>query len=476
MAARENQGLHIALILFVMLTVLLAVLVYFTFTSSNEYADRLATAETERDDQRKIADAYRIQSDLLKMYIGYGNMTPEEAEGQIDQLARLDTTVHEEVTALQEQYTQDMKLFDAAYPGPKNYASLPNHLETTITTKNGVINVAVQEEKDLIAKKDADIAAAEQARITAEQKAQDYQNDLNTEKETFVTTSEQIQRQQQESANSVTSARQDQKKTLDESRDAIALRDGTIADLEDTRDKLDAKLQEYEAEEFDIADGRVTDVSARASIVWINVGFEDNLPQNATFAIYSQDSTQFRQEGIKGTIEVKRILGAHVAEARVTSESVSDPILPGDVINTTTWSPGRIQKFAIAGFIDIDNDGRSDSSRLRNIISRNGGEVVAYIDDEGDIIGELDATTRFLITGDDFRVGSTDESTLSKAVKATTELNNRAREEAVEKKYFQQMLEEMGYRGESSTSPVGGGDSSFAPRRPPSRGSNGAYE
>lgn len=475
MAARENQGLHIALILFVMLTVLLAVLCYFTFTSSNEASDRLASMETEKAKQEKVADAYRIQAEILKMYIGFGSMTPEEAEGQIDQLSRLDDTVYQDVVSIQERYDQDMRLFDAAYPGPKNYTSLPSHLESTITTKNNVITVGLQEEKDLLAKKDADVAAANEARLAAEEKAQDYLNDKEQLDATLRTTSDQIQRQQQDSAQLVTTARDDQKKTIDESRDTIAARDVKIGELQDTVGILDDQLKEYEAEEFDIADGRVTDISSRTNIVWINVGFEDNLPQNATFAIYPQDSTQFRKEGIKGMIEVKRILGAHTAEARVTYEKVSDPILPGDMINTTTWSPGRRQSFAIAGFIDIDGDGRSDATRLRNIITRNGGDVVAYINEEGDMVGELDATTRFLIVGDDFRVGQIDEGTISKMVKATTELNNRASQEAVEKKYYQEMLEEMGYRGESSTSPVGGGDSGFAPRRPPVRGTNGAY-
>ncbi len=474
MAARENQGLHIALILFVMLTVLLAVLCYFTFTSMNEMSDRLANAESERDEQMKLADAHDIESDVLKMWIGFGNMTPEEAEGQLQELARKSPEIASEMEAIRGEYEQDMQLFDSAYTGIRNYRALPSQLELTITKKNESISNGNRTEEELTQKMTSEIAAAIEAQKVAETKAADFQQDLNTEKETFRTTAQQIQQEQDNSVASVTAARDAEKTTLDEKNRVISERDAEIAQLETTLAEKATELDKFTEQTFDVADGKISDISARTGIVWINVGFEDNLPPNATFSVYPQDASQFRPEGIKGAIEVKRILGAHIAEARITTESVSDPIMPGDMINTSTWSPGQKQKFAISGFIDIDGDGQSDAARLRSIITRNGGEVVSYIDDEGNTQGELTATTRYLITGDNYPFGSMEETIIDRSESSTKEMKERAKEEVVEMKHFQELLEEIGFRGVREEVLIGPtGEPEFAPRRPPSRGNDG---
>ena len=49
MAARENQGLQIALIIFVMLTIVLAVTTYVFFSSSQEYQTKAKTADDARN-------------------------------------------------------------------------------------------------------------------------------------------------------------------------------------------------------------------------------------------------------------------------------------------------------------------------------------------------------------------------------------------------------------------------------------------
>ncbi len=59
----------------------------------------------------------------------------------------------------------------------------------------------------------------------------------------------------------------------------------------------------------------------------------------------------------KGGIEISRILGDHLAEARIVDDNISDPLLPGDVVHTALWTPGVREKFAFTDGMDIDGDG-----------------------------------------------------------------------------------------------------------------------
>jgi hypothetical protein len=73
--------------------------------------------------------------------------------------------------------------------------------------------------------------------------------------------------------------------------------------------------------------------------------------------------------------------------------------MPGDKVYTPIWSPGQQRHFALAGFFDLDDDGRSDQAKVRNLIQMNGGVVDAEVDEKGERRGELNNNTRFLVLG-----------------------------------------------------------------------------
>ncbi len=106
----------------------------------------------------------------------------------------------------------------------------------------------------------------------------------------------------------------------------------------------------------------------------------------------------------KGAIEVTQILSDHLAEARVTDDQPSNPIVAGDKIHTVLWSPGQQRHFALAGFFDIDGDGQSDLQTVMDLIKANGGVVDAWIADKGKDKnkpqGEITVNTNYLILGE----------------------------------------------------------------------------
>ena len=146
-------------------------------------------------------------------------------------------------------------------------------------------------------------------------------------------------------------------------------------------------------------DGRIAWVNQREGKVWINLGEVDQLRPQVTFSVYSGDANDVNAAVSKGSIEVIRILSDHMAEARITSDKSTRPLMEGDKVYSQVWNPGRQVGFAITGVVDINGDDSSDLDQLKRIIQINNGVVDAVPGDEGGIDGEMTVDTRYLILG-----------------------------------------------------------------------------
>ncbi len=108
---------------------------------------------------------------------------------------------------------------------------------------------------------------------------------------------------------------------------------------------------------------------------------------------------------------------------------------------TSTWDPGYSVPIAIVGFIDLDGDGSSDLQRLISIVQGQGyGNVVAYHDDEGKIIGKIDENTRYFVKGDD---------PLGDATDGYNKLDKERERFQTRQISVQEFLNEMGHRNEA---------------------------
>ena len=147
------------------------------------------------------------------------------------------------------------------------------------------------------------------------------------------------------------------------------------------------------------ADGLVRWVNQREGKVRINLGEMDHLRPQVTFSVYSSDANDVNGAQSKASVEVTRIIGAHMAEARITSDQATRPIVEGDKVYSQVWNRGRQVGFAITGVIDFDGDGRSDLDQLRGVIELNNGKIDAVPGEDGTIDGEMTVDTRYLILG-----------------------------------------------------------------------------
>jgi type II secretory pathway pseudopilin PulG len=150
----------------------------------------------------------------------------------------------------------------------------------------------------------------------------------------------------------------------------------------------------------ELVDGRVVDVLGSSGQVFINLGRNDRIRPGMTFRVYEDagkiriDERTGQYSTGKASIQVIKV-AENTATARITNGSTGRPIVRGDVIANAVFNPEHRFKFLVYGNFDVDGNGRStfnEGDYIRSRIIEWGGEVV-----EGDqLTGDLD----FLVLGD----------------------------------------------------------------------------
>jgi len=214
--------------------------------------------------------------------------------------------------------------------------------------------------------------------------------------------------------------------------------DKRIKNLQTSIQMLKDELRDLRKYSFEQPLGKIVAVNTDANTVTINLGSTDRLSRRTTFSVYTKANSGVARgsEDIKGAIEVVQILGTHLAQARITQETMpADPIAPGDPIYTPSWSPGRFEKFAFVGKFDLDGDGKHDEDQLMELLATNGAMLGAQVDQKGVRNSrKIDHETKFLVVGD---------------IPDPTELSDPEERRAVEevKKHHEQMKKEADEQG-----------------------------
>lgn len=207
-----------------------------------------------------------------------------------------------------------------------------------------------------------------------------------------------------------------------------------ITGLETRIDFFKEKIDNLEKLSFEDVDGMIRRVEHNTGTVWINVGEADNLKPRMTFSVYSKNNLGVGRgaEDIKGKIEVTRLLGPHMAEAKVIDEDLYRPMVAGDLIYTPIWSPGLVEKISLIGVFDLDGDGRSDREQLHQMMAVAGCVIDNEVDDDGNRIpadGKITVHTRFLVKGDILEVpNAVGEAEEAKARRVQGHLNDMIQE------------------------------------------------
>ncbi len=452
MAARQDQTLQIVLVGTIFSMIVLFVLWYIYWKGYNESQATLAATKTQLNDANTKASEAQGESAKLRTMMGFG---------ESDNLSDVEKA-HEE----------DMKKLGGSL-GAEDLKSYRNVLIITAkqlddtTAREADLKTKVKQADD---QKQAVEAAKETQLVKYQEELKKAQSDLADERSRF-----EKDRAGLETTKSQLQQKVDEQKTTYEGQ--LTERATRIKELEDKVTKLEHAIaisiedRKDPGESFEVPDGRISSVSQDGT-VWINLGTADSLRRQVTFSVFDADQHEADKATKKGSIEVTRLISDHMAEARITDDSSTNPILTGDLIYSQIWHRGKKLRFALAGLMDIDGDGISDLKLARELVALNGGVVDTYVNEDGKVEGTLSPNTRYLV------LGKYPEGTTQAELKSSSdEMTKEAKGFGVQTITLEQFLDQMGYRPEDRTVKLGAGASAkdFPPRAgdatPPAAGS-----
>ena len=123
-------------------------------------------------------------------------------------------------------------------------------------------------------------------------------------------------------------------------------------------------------------DGRIAGINSVDKTVTISCASTGGMRPGLVFQVYGPDDPRPEFGSRKGSVQVIAIESGTRARGRITSDTVTDPILVGDGVATTLWSPGQPLEVAIVGYLSFAGAGDAGTALLRSLIERAGGAVV----------------------------------------------------------------------------------------------------
>lgn len=442
MAARENQTLQIALIIFVIITVLMIVATFLLFNNYTEAQERIKSLVQENQ-QKDTATRNAVgESDQVKGFLDPDLSKLEDLEAA----AKKDFDAHGKNLA----------------EADRNYRGLVAEMAKELAEANTRITEVSAHEKELVDKLAAEQDSTKQLIAEYQQTKDKITKDLEEQRAQF----DQFREQMNADKAELNSKFDEKARSFDEltksSRAQIAGLESNVGDLQRLLEARSAQEAEQQRAN-EMPDGKVAWVNQRTRTVWINLGSEDGLRRQTSFSVFPQDAANPRDSKQKGMVEVVQLKGPHMAEARILEDDVSDPLMPGDKIFSPSWEPGVPVHFALAGVMDIDGDGADDRQRVRDLIVRNGGLIDEELNSEGKRDGKMSIRTKYLVLGD-----PPPASENSGAIRGWSEIHDEARVLGTRTIKVAEFLDYVGYSPQQRTvrldSAARGSD--FKPRLP----------
>jgi len=393
---------------------------------------RAKSAESSAQTERQTASETQNEANSYKQWMGF------DESDKFDSLKKL--------------FAEDMKKFGGTFdPDQRFYRKI---LEYVSDENRKIASNEASAKKEVLQLKARLLAveAEKEAQVKQfQQEADKAKQDLASERNKFKDDYNRINAEKDKIASQLEAQRDKQDKLTAKHEQGLKKIQSRLSQLNHSNEILRSRQLDPDPI-AQPADGRITWVNQRYGTVWIDLGDAEQLRPQITFSVFGADDSDPLKAAKKGSIEVSRILGSHMAEARVTHDDPTNPLLPGDKIYSQVWDRGRKVGFAITGFIDFNGDGKSDLGQLKTIIDINGGRVDAVLEDNGKIKGAMTVHTRYLILGE-----HPNDPRHGKIRKGWNAMSKQADELGVETITLQEFLSLMGWQPDSTVVKLGSG-------------------
>lgn len=406
---RSRTPLYITLIVFVMLSFVLAITTYLFFQQRTDALQQRAAAEAERDTAQRDQRTVTSENERLRAVIGMAKDTADTIEAERNQL-------------FEQQF--------ASYTdGEKTFVKLVAWLNAALAQLNQEKRDLEQQKASLEDEMKKAVDQAAQDRQRAEQQAtaaRDESMKLETDfqdrrKETEAKMGDLVTKQQEADARaeqlqaviagiaelgqfltndvrtltvgSKTRDSSDRRKKFEAEasdteklkivREELQFAEQTIQRLNATLDRLRVATPALQRtvreatprdERIDGFDGRIIDVDEADRSVLVSTSSTLGIRPGLVFSVFDPSDPRPVEGDRKAVIEVVQVEGPRTARARIARDAVEQPILSGDGIATSLWSPGVAAEVVIVGYVDFQGS-PDDMAVLKRLVERAGARV-----------------------------------------------------------------------------------------------------
>jgi hypothetical protein len=392
-AANDSQGLKIAVAVFVTLSVIMAVSLYFSYKAYTEADAKNTQAQSKLAEATKTTELASRENDALRKEIGLrtegeeSNKTEmkneakkidEEIKGMIDQVnaavtaaAAAGATGHE----LDDAKTK-VQSIAASYRAEPNKSYISAMARLTELLKNMALLNARLSLNYVDAKRSLEGANTvnSQKMGVVEKTLADRVADLEAEhkkhaeeREILITKVDQFQTENSKLAAEIAALTADKRRIEDDLTKKLTIVQTTNRELRDRLERNEVVL--------DQPDGVVTFVNYKAGEVHCNVKKSDGARPQMVFSIFDKSSAGLPTDKPKASITLVSVSNSgSVGHIDQTMENIN-PIREGDFVYSHAWSPNEPIHFALIGKIDVNRDGVDDRADLKRMIEASGGIV-----------------------------------------------------------------------------------------------------
>lgn len=447
----ESQGLQVAVILLTIVAFVLAVSTYVMYTSWEAESKKVTERQNQLISTQKSLDVSSYNLLVAQYVLGI--------RGSVAEINSLETQVSNsgDISEAKKVLADFQKAQTDYNAKDKNYRNMAEHLfELAVRAQKASVDFDERERQNLKERKDIELR--EQARTKkAEEAAKKTADDLAAERQQFNAQIAEMKKAAEKNASLFASRQREDKEKNDKNEADIAKYKGDLVTSSRTLGNVREQLKKTQDRGplYEQPDGEVTQVSQRVGLVWINLGYADGLRRQMTFSVFDHDVNGVTREKAKAKIEVKTLVEPHLSECRIIENPSRNPIVRGDKVFTPAWSPGQQLRFALAGFMDLNDDGLSDRDEIKRIIEMNHGLIDSEMDDDGKITGELSAETRYLVVGARPSEKNAPGKNSKAAMDGYTKIVNQAEKLGVDMIDVTKLLGLMGWKSEERTLKIG---------------------
>ena len=429
MVARDDSVIRGSLIACLILLVLSLALNYFFWRWGDTQSQDAASNKAQLDNAQNEIRTLSGQIVTFKEMLGISQMSDEK-------FASLSTSQSgdPEIDLIAKNFVEDMSLMGADLPAQdRNYHAMPDTLVTAIRSGNKLYGDARDDATQIRKQAESDVANARQAQKQAEENRDAAQRKLDNETRLFTEDRATMNLEKEKTRDTLSQTVKDFTQFRRKKNEETSKLNNELAQRESTIENQRQKLNRLQNDKFETTQGEIRYVMHGGNVCTINLGAADALRPGVTFGVIDADETRLQDADVKATLQVTKIRGQHLAEARVVARpAIESPIIEGDKIFSPFWTPGQKVKIALAGDIDIDGDGKNDNEQIQGMIVAAGAEVAATIAADGTETGKLDANIRFLVIGEapdlDARSGTFSDEQAARATEAMGLVRQRATE------------------------------------------------